>query len=314
MKLRTVFVLILLFLVAGCNLNMNPSGQRESATQATPVASTKLCNGWKNYVAEVTEEVIGDGNSYLSATIIWENVSDANFIGPFTNSLVREWENLRLQAVSLPSGLATPDHFETALLGNYKYDAIGKFYVPPGFGYQVYRHRMVKVGTETTGWKIETSCGILDFKNPQGFPSYTWVGIPEDTTTQHGDLSITYLGTVDHDTCGYSDQWQGAICTAFGITNNNPGEAVTRIFRVWYLDSQGKPYIPNFDTVHDTFAQSPDQEIGPGQSVTWYGTGIQGDTIRSGSIILLQSLVIDYNNGYNETVDGTWAFEWGPVP
>lgn len=264
----------------------------------SPTPYVQTCHGWNvSLWGTVSKQDSGDGWMTLSGNLWWQNVSaDAQppgydvetmlsvsrFDPPEVQSFYNDFAGL---AVTTNEGFTYPI-FEYVPAYNRGPDWLGRLFVPKGMGYST--QISVKVSSQSTGWKLSTPCGTLDFANPnQRTPFNDLNKLPSISVPVQVPNGVF---TID----SYQAQDDGTVFR-YNFVNKDKGHNNTIYLGVYALGTSGAP-------------ERVDLKAGPGQTNSgqfWLRQSLKGRFVL---VFQYMYYVHDQNSGLDIWQRGeSWA-------
>jgi len=239
--------------MSACSLRSQNAGQAIQPTQLT-------CGGWALHLAEVQKSE-NSGWEYITGYIALENVNAKPSIDFTSNNLHQLFDGLE---VTTKEGYKYP-------IDNWDFGGAWKW-VPPAFRYRLYIGGFSTFSSEinfhaavgTTGRRVRTRCGTLDFDNPEitlqyptDLPASSFISIGEPIQLSDGTLTITSYVMGDDVECvsGISS----TDCLHIRFTNASEGYEANPIISLIIIDSDGVIHIPGISGDSNIYT-------GPGQT------------------------------------------------
>lgn len=258
--------------------------------QPTTTADDSIsCYGWRLHLLDATRTDIGGGWATLSGHLAWENVNVSmqtynSTFSPYFDENIQAWKNLQ---VTTDQGYSYP----LSTIIDYW---LGRDYVPVGYFYRMPDNDLyIKVSAASTGWKISTPCGVLDFAHPETtLKLNTWpnsLAIGATITVDNATMTVDSFKN-----CGNKDtstaDW---VCAFLTFKNTDLGYEHRIPFKYLLVDGEGNILE------HDNRWASKDEyywvyNAGPGQEMNFY-VGTKPAWISDGLLLILQEFSTDAN-------------------
>lgn len=306
-KLRfLVLFCITILLITACQSSPTIDVQSMPATEVVtiqvqptiPAIDTTTCFGWKLHLLDATETDIGGGWMTLSGHLAWENVNVSaqtyhSTFSPYFQENIQAWKNLEVttdQGYDYPLATAVDSW-------------LGKDYVPIGYFYRMPESDLyIKVSAASTGWKINTPCGVLDFAHPETnlklnlWPDSGKIGAT--VTVDNATMTVDSFGNCGYDKADLAN-W---VCAFMTFKNTDLGYEHRVPFRYVLINGQG--YVLDRG---DRWASKDDYywvvNVGPGVEKI-FNVGTDPSWISEGLLLIIQEFGVDADG--NEVGGNAW--------